>query len=249
MDPASGSGRRSIAQQALRWLTRLALAGLALASVAAWLAPLGWPFELFVHFRLQLAVAAVLLVPLLWLVQSRVGALLAAAIAALHGLPEAHGLRAAYRQLRELLTTFRLRIDGRGLPAAIDETIQDFRRRTDLKISLDNRLTGVELAPSREIHVLQIIREALSNIERHARARNVSVTLQKEPMNLLTVSIEDDGIGFDQQSAPLHRYGIVIMRDRAQSLAGELKVLPRQGGGTRVQFSFPNQPEPQDSPA
>ena len=159
------------------------------------------------------------------------------------------GLNEAYRQLRELLTTFRLRIDGRGLPAAIDETIQDFRRRTDLKISLDNRLTGVELAPSREIHVLQIIREALSNIERHARARKVSVTLQKEPMNLLTVSIEDDGIGFDQQSAPLHRYGIVIMRDRAQSLAGELKVLPRQGGGTRVQFSFPNQPEPQDSPA
>jgi len=159
------------------------------------------------------------------------------------------GLNEAYRQLRELLTTFRLRIDGRGLPAAIDETIQDFRRRTDLKINLDNRLTGVELAPSREIHVLQIIREALSNIERHARARKVSVTLQKEPMNLLTVSIEDDGIGFDQQSAPLHRYGIVIMRDRAQSLAGELKVLPRQGGGTRVQFSFPNQPEPQDSPA
>jgi two-component system nitrate/nitrite sensor histidine kinase NarX len=68
-------------------------------------------------------------------------------------------------------------------------------------------------------------------------------------MNLLTVSIEDDGIGFDQQSAPLHRYGIVIMRDRAQSLAGELKVLPRPGGGTRVQFSFPNQPELQDSPA
>ena len=95
MDPASGPGRLSIAQQALRWLTRLALAGLVLASVAAWLAPLGWPFELFVHFRLQLAVAAVLLVPMLWLAQSRVGALMAAAIAALHGLPEAHGLRAA----------------------------------------------------------------------------------------------------------------------------------------------------------
>lgn len=49
------------------------------------------------------------------------------------------GLSEAYRQLRELLTTFRLRIDGRGLNAAIDDTVQEFRRRSGLAISLDNQ--------------------------------------------------------------------------------------------------------------
>lgn len=159
------------------------------------------------------------------------------------------GLNEAYRQLRELLTTFRLRIDGRGLPAAIDDTVQDFRRRTGLNITLENHLSSLELPPHREIHVLQIIREALSNIERHAHARHVSVTLRNAEDNLITVSIEDDGIGFDENNTPMHRYGIVIMRDRAQNLEGDLKVLPRNGGGTRVEFTFPNQPVLQDAPS
>lgn len=159
------------------------------------------------------------------------------------------GLNEAYRQLRELLTTFRLRIDGRGLPAAIDDTVQDFRRRTGLDITLENHLSSLELPPHREIHVLQIIREALSNIERHAHAKRVSVTLRNAEDNLLTVSIEDDGIGFDENNTPMHRYGIVIMRDRAQNLEGDLKVQPRSGGGTRVEFTFPNQAVLQDTPA
>ncbi len=156
------------------------------------------------------------------------------------------GLNEAYRQLRELLTTFRLRIDGRGLPAAIEDTVQDFRRRTGLSIFLDNQLSSLELPPHREIHVLQIIREALSNIERHAHARHVSVTLKNSENNLLMVSVEDDGIGFDASNTPLHRYGIVIMRDRAQNLDGDLHVRPRNGGGTQVEFTFPNQPVLQD---
>lgn len=148
------------------------------------------------------------------------------------------GLNEAYRQLRELLTTFRLRIDGRGLSAAIDDTVQEFRRRTGTAIVLGNRLGGIALTPGQEIHVLQIIREALSNIERHAQASHVSVTLENDRTDLL-VTMEDDGIGIDQNAVPLHRYGIVIMRDRAQSLGGELSMLPGASGGTRVELRVP----------
>lgn len=151
------------------------------------------------------------------------------------------GLSEAYRQLRELLTTFRLRIDGRGLPAAIEETVQEFRRRTGLEISLDNRLSSLDMPPDREIHVLQIIREALSNIERHARATQVRIALENLPDTTMLVTIDDNGIGFDAQATPIHRYGIVIMRDRAQSLKGELQVRPRPEGGTRVELVFPGQ--------
>jgi two-component system nitrate/nitrite sensor histidine kinase NarX len=152
------------------------------------------------------------------------------------------GLNEAYRQLRELLTTFRLRIDGRGLGTAIDNTIQEFRRRSGVAIQLDRQLDGPELPPEREIHVLQIIREALSNIERHARAGQVWVRLANDGPGHIRVRIEDDGIGFAQQSPPVNRYGLVIMRDRAESLAGELQVSPRTGGGTQVDLRFPIAP-------
>jgi two-component system nitrate/nitrite sensor histidine kinase NarX len=158
------------------------------------------------------------------------------------------GLSEAYRQLRELLTTFRLRIDGRGLNVAIDDTVQEFRRRSGLAISLDNRLAGPELAPGREIHVLQIIREALSNIERHARATQVRVSLANDGPAHIRAHVEDDGVGFAQQSPPLNRYGLVIMRDRAESLAGEIQVSPREGGGTQVVLRFPVAPPPAEPP-
>jgi endonuclease/exonuclease/phosphatase (EEP) superfamily protein YafD len=66
-----------------RWIVA-ALAGLCAASAAAWLARVGWPFELFSHFRLQLAAAAALLAPALWWLQRRRAAALAAGLAIVH---------------------------------------------------------------------------------------------------------------------------------------------------------------------
>lgn len=152
------------------------------------------------------------------------------------------GLNDAYRQLRELLTTFRLRIDGRGLNAAIDDTVQEFARRAGFTIRLDNGLVGNELASSQEIHVLQVIREALSNIEHHAHAREACITLGSMGDGRIRVSIEDDGSGLEQAAPRVHHYGMEIMRDRARSLGGGISVGPRPGGGTRVELEFPAVP-------
>ena len=65
----------------------LTLAGLGVASLAAWLAPFGWPFELFVHFRPQYGVAAALLA-IAFLLMRRPGfAVLTTLIAAVHLWP------------------------------------------------------------------------------------------------------------------------------------------------------------------
>jgi endonuclease/exonuclease/phosphatase (EEP) superfamily protein YafD len=72
----------------------VALAGVCAASVAAWLAPFGWPFELFSHFRPQLAVTAALLVPALVFSRAPRAALLATGLAALLFLPSAQRLLA-----------------------------------------------------------------------------------------------------------------------------------------------------------
>lgn len=148
------------------------------------------------------------------------------------------GLNNAYRQLRELLTTFRLRIDGRGLNAALEETVREFTRHGSFAISLNNRLLGVELASNEEIHVLQVIREALANVEHHARAANAEVSLERLGNNRVRVRVDDDGVGIAEGQSPVHHFGLNIMRDRAHSLNGEFEVRRRETGGTRVELTF-----------
>lgn len=148
------------------------------------------------------------------------------------------GLEAAYRQLRELLTTFRLRIDGGGLGSALAQTVEDFHARADLDIELDNRLKTSVLTANEEIHVLQIVREALSNVIQHSKATRASVSLALAPDGRISVTVEDNGIGIPGKPERSQHYGLAIMRERASSLDGELSVERRLPEGTRVALKF-----------
>ncbi len=147
------------------------------------------------------------------------------------------GINSAYRQLRELLTTFRLKMDDRGLKRALEDTVQEFRVRSTVKIMLDNRLPSSLLTPNEEIHVLQIVREALSNVVRHAKAQHARVTLQRLG-DSVEVEVSDDGRGIDPRPGRAHHYGMTIMRERSESLNGELSMESAPAEGTRVQLRF-----------
>jgi len=147
------------------------------------------------------------------------------------------GINNAYRQLRELLTTFRLRIDGRGLSEALQETVREFSQRAGIEVKLHDRLLGHELDSSEQIHVLQVVREALTNVEHHAHARRADVRLAIE-QGRIRVAVEDDGTGIKDAEPPMHHYGLAIMRDRAATLGGTLQVARRAEGGTRVELEF-----------
>jgi two-component system nitrate/nitrite sensor histidine kinase NarX len=147
------------------------------------------------------------------------------------------GINSAYRQLRELLTTFRLKMDDRGLKRALEDTAQEFRVRSTVKIMLDNRLPSSLLTPNEEIHVLQIVREALSNVVRHAKAQHARVTLQRLG-DSVEVEVSDDGRGIDPRPGGAHHYGMTIMRERSESLNGELSMESAPAEGTRVQLRF-----------
>lgn len=152
------------------------------------------------------------------------------------------GVSAAYRQLRELLTTFRLQLSGRGLTQALAEAVADLRARLPLQVMLRDELLGVELSGNQQIHVLQIVREALANVEHHAQAQRAWLWLAPVEVagaRLLEVRIEDDGVGIDSLESPRHHFGLAIMRDRAQLLGGELQIERRAEGGTRVRLRLP----------
>lgn len=149
------------------------------------------------------------------------------------------GLNAAYRELRELITTFRLRIDERGFQVALQETLAEFSHKLGFAVTADNGLAGIALSGNEEMHVIRIIREALSNIEKHAQASAARIVIGFEAAgNRVFVRIEDDGQGFDPASIPAEHYGISIIRGRAQSLAGQIEIDSRPGAGTVVTLSF-----------
>lgn len=147
------------------------------------------------------------------------------------------GLNSAYRQLRELLTTFRLKLDGPGLSSALRQTTEEFAERMGTPVELAFDVPPHLLNPNEEIHVLQVVREALANIHKHAQAHWSAVTVRFEKARL-HVTVEDDGVGLANDSSPPMHYGLVIMRDRADTLEGELTLGNRPGGGTRVGLVF-----------
>ena len=148
------------------------------------------------------------------------------------------GLNSAYRQLRELLTTFRLRIEAESLPAALDNTAQEFAARGQIQIALDTHLAHCRLSANEEIHILHIVREALSNVIHHAKAQHAKVALRTEADGMVSVSVEDDGVGIDHQNTQTHHYGMTIMEERARGLGGRLEVMNRPVGGTQVEVRF-----------
>lgn len=149
-----------------------------------------------------------------------------------------NGLSNAYRQLRELLTTFRLKTAANGLRAALEAAAAEFAERGGLPIRFVDGLGECPLSAHEEIHCLQIAREALSNVVRHAQARRASVSLQPGAGGDVLLHIEDDGIGFAPGHDPLQHHGITIMRERAHSLGGELAIERMEAGGTRVVMRF-----------
>lgn len=148
------------------------------------------------------------------------------------------GLNDAYRQLRELLTTFRLRINEAGLSEALEDTVNEFDARSDVDIELVNRIGNCQFGPNAEIHLIQIIREALANILQHARASKARVLLQCDTEGKAMLLIEDNGVGILEKQAERHHYGLTIMRERARGLGGELDFSHPDSGGTTIKLTF-----------
>jgi two-component system, NarL family, nitrate/nitrite sensor histidine kinase NarX len=147
------------------------------------------------------------------------------------------GLNSAYRQLRELLTTFRLRIEGEGLAAALQTTVTEFSDRGGIPVTLEVHLAGCTLSPNEEIHALQIMREALSNVINHARAHQAEVKVICNSDGSVSATVVDDGIGI-RQAAGAHHYGMTIMEERAKNLGGHLTIEKLPTSGTRVTLHF-----------
>ena len=147
-------------------------------------------------------------------------------------------LNDAYRQLRELLATFRLTLAQADLPAALEEMIEPLREQTSAAIHLDCRMSMLALDAQQQVHLLQIIREAVINAIKHADAQDISVSCVSSPDGSHAVYIRDNGCGIESLEEPEGHYGLTIMQERAERLGGRITLTRPVNGGTLVSFSF-----------
>ncbi|MDP8924164.1 MAG: GAF domain-containing sensor histidine kinase, partial [Chloroflexota bacterium] len=95
------------------------------------------------------------------------------------------------------------------------------------------------LPPARRAEVVQLLREALANASRHARASEIVVTARLD-RGRLALTVADDGVGFDPSAAREDgHHGLRNMANRARQLDGRLDVQSRPGRGTRVELVVP----------
>ncbi len=146
------------------------------------------------------------------------------------------GIDSAYRQLRELLTTFRTSMHAHGLASTLEAVAEELSSRSQVQISIDNRIRQIRLTVNEELHVTQIVREALTNVIHHARASTALVQLSSSG-NQVTVLIEDNGRGITTEDGGEHHYGLSIMRERTRSLGGKLDIRAVPNG-SRVTLTF-----------
>jgi len=138
------------------------------------------------------------------------------------------------------------RPDGyRELEAVLSELVREVQ--LDTYLEAEYQVSGqrcCQLAPHRTEQLVQIAREALSNVVRHARARRVSVRLEYGGEDI-RLKISDDGIGLPapiQQQSGSDGHGLANMRKRAELLQGRMDLKSAPGRGTTVEVVIPCNP-------
>lgn len=130
-------------------------------------------------------------------------------------------------------------LDDMGMIAAIEWQLEDFQKRSGVISKLNSMNEEPALGPAAKTNLFRIVQESLTNIARYANANEVVVTIGEQDGQLI-LSIQDDGVGFDQEKiASVKTLGILGMRERTAMMGGTYAIHSAPGKGTRVLVTVP----------
>lgn len=154
---------------------------------------------------------------------------------------------AQIRDLRSFLHSMRpVDVDGASLMASARRTAESFQKESGIPVTFLGAQTPVGLPLEMSGEVLQMLREALHNVQKHAGATRVAVSMEKTDRGL-EISIDDNGHGFNfagtysLEELELLRLGPASLKRRARSLNADLVLESRPGRGTGLKFRVPLQ--------
>lgn len=126
---------------------------------------------------------------------------------------------------------------------ALGKDIVIFEEQTGILVEVDIPVdfTGEELEPIIRLNMLNIIKEALNNVRKHAEAHNVKVSISLS-QGELCAAIQDDGKGFDInlfENGTNSKFGLSIMRERAAAIGAKIEIESSLGNGSCIAFYLP----------
>ena len=150
---------------------------------------------------------------------------------------------ASVKELRRVLAGLRPpALEELGLPHAVKKEV-DMLRSDGIIGHLDLEGEPMRPSPSVGIATYRVVQEALNNVRRHSKATKVDVVIHFDKERL-RIHVTDDGIGFNVSqmmsgAVSVGQMGLLGMRQRAESLGGDLKIESREGRGTRIVLLVP----------
>ena len=147
------------------------------------------------------------------------------------------GIQECYDDVRELLQNFRTKITQKNINEAIETLAQRLAEQTHIQVHTEWHGNGAPLTPSQQLQFIFILQESLSNIRKHAQAQNVTIRIDNQQDYTLTIT--DDGIGFNPHTErTADHIGLNIMQERAQRIRATLSIQSQQNH-TRIQLTLP----------
>jgi PAS domain S-box-containing protein len=141
--------------------------------------------------------------------------------------------------VRDVATALRPAALDLGILSGIEWLVDEFQKRSGIHCQVKVDDGEIDLAEDRSIVLFRILQESLTNISRHAGARNVVISLRRDATHV-RLDVEDDGKGFDAQAVGKKKtFGLLGIRERVIMLQGNLKITSVQGEGTQVSVSIP----------
>ncbi|MBK8988309.1 MAG: hypothetical protein IPM39_19950 [Chloroflexi bacterium] len=144
----------------------------------------------------------------------------------------------AYEQVRYTMLT----LQPDSTPDLTEELLLQTRLMAErIGAGFHHQLQGkaAPIPPLAQHKILFIFREALTNVQGHAQAANIEMTIIWTPHDLM-VCLTDDGVGFDpDKPAAYGPVGLLVMRQRAEEIKGQLSIRSQPGQGTQVRLHYP----------
>jgi signal transduction histidine kinase len=146
---------------------------------------------------------------------------------------------ATLQDVRRLAVQLRPKaLDDFGLVPALERLVQTFSESSGISVELEAQIGEERLPSDVETTVYRIVQEALTNVVKHAEASRVSILLVRRD-STVTAVVEDDGRGFDPESAGEDSLGLEGMRERVELHGGRLTVETAPGSGTTLRVEVP----------
>jgi signal transduction histidine kinase len=153
--------------------------------------------------------------------------------------------RRTTKEIRQMLFTLRpLILESSGLVSAIDQLAIKMKEAHNQDVTFEADDASVQgLSLKKQGLIFSIIEEAVNNARKHAQSKQIRVQMGRQD-DILTIVIEDDGIGFNLERVISHyekgeSLGLINLRERAELVNGLLRIDTAPGKGTRITLTVP----------